>query len=518
MEFSKELVPRFVRESFEKYDYPHIDSKKLWELNANEFNEWRRKYDFPRITSYFQKNLNSFVKWQKEQKVTDADLNYFGPAKFLKETKNTIYVVEFYKNNVEDNKRIVIGKKLIKKYKSREDFYGKFKINKRVTPYFSWAKKNKIIPHKDLFHYNLNVTSKRSTLYGGDVRDVRAYILKELRLLNLGEVKLENHNICGAVGGGNSETKNFEFTCLDGLYLEKCYTNSSIELYFSSAENMTFNSDVSFIRGYNTSFNGLKVMNSNLQSWELENCQLEGKSCVSNSKIWYWKSTNSGFFDYFNSIKILDSEFVFPSTSESSFKHMKNIYASQGDFYNAGKYFYSERKANLILKLNFYKYNERNLPLPKNGKIPNNIKAIISFFKNKNTSYSKNTFDLVYLIFFRILILFKPKYFLLFVKNYVCFFINFLDYLIRGFGEKPFRIVISSFLLISLFAYIDFSLFNFKNFTYLDYLHKNLLNFIGQGTYQNLNNNQLILKIVETFVGIFLIGLFIADFSSKRKY
>ena len=36
---------------------PIIDAKKLWEMNADDFNSWRKINDYPRIVSFFKEKL-----------------------------------------------------------------------------------------------------------------------------------------------------------------------------------------------------------------------------------------------------------------------------------------------------------------------------------------------------------------------------------------------------------------------------------------------------------------------------
>ena len=118
-------------------------------------------------------------------------------------------------------------------------------------------------------------------------------------------------------------------------------------------------------------------------------------------------------------------------------------------------------------------------------------------------------------MFCRIKTLLTPKYFILLIKHYFTLTVEFLDFLIRGFGEKPFRIILTSICLILFFVLVDILILG--DFDYKNLIFHNVLNFIGRYDLENLEEKQIVFKIFETFCGIFLISLFIADYSSKRK-
>jgi len=513
MNFSPELTPTF--KANDEVPFPYIEAIKLWELKPAYFNEWRRKFDFPRIVQFLQNNLNQFIIWQKEQNLSDEDLIYFGPARFLKFNPCKVRIVLFKWENIEDPKRLIDNDKFLRKLRNNENFFGKLEILKEITPYYNWVKTRNIVPSK--LEHSAFVLSVDSRRYNNKTKDVEAFVMGKLRLLHLGGLTLEYGPYLGG-GGWNIESKNFEFICLDYLHLLNFQSGGLMRLDFGSAERMQVENSNFFVSAYNTSLGGLDIKNSSLSHWNLRDCNIksiQGKGFISNSQLHSWKLINTPFVQHYSSLKVIDSKFIYKKDKEEEYRNIRHMYSTQGDFKKAGHYYYLEKLANIYLKLNFFTYLKDQLPLPKNRRFSHNFSTNFFKFRSKDVSNFKATLDFFQLLFCRIKTLLTPKYFILLIKHYFTLTVEFLDFLIRGFGEKPFRIILTSICLILFFVLVDILILG--DFDYKNLIFHNVLNFIGRYDLENLEEKQIVFKIFETFCGIFLISLFIADYSSKRK-
>ncbi|MBZ9630857.1 hypothetical protein LB465_08700 [Salegentibacter sp. LM13S] len=493
---------------------PNISPKQLWQFSISEFNEWRRKYDFPRIVAFLNEKLPHFSDWQNDQKVLTDDLIYFGPARFLKGNPSNLFIIDFDDFGNGREQRIIGYKSTVRYYNDNIERYGNFSCSNEIIPYFKWIRQKNHIPKN---------RSYGGDLWGQSISEVKngANVSTSLPLVKIGDIKLENINISGFNSWENPEIKNFEFLSLDRLHLNKCTSHNPLKLNFCSADELTIeNSRISEIHAYNSSILGFNVENCILTFWSLENCRIWSQSHkienISNSEIYRWKVANTPFFQHYKSLNVKDCNFVYKKNEEEEFQNIKRIYASQGDFSSAGSFYFKERKAHILRRLDFFGYYRKKIPRK------NNVAFSTSFALNRYKFWSKEysnfeaTIDFLKLVFYKTKLLLTPKYFLLLIRNYVIVLGLVLDYLIRGFGEKPFWIIRSSIILILIFASIDFLLFDVNNIT--PSFIQNAQNFIGNFDYENLEGAYPILKISESLLGIFLISLFVADFSSKRKY
>lgn len=50
------LIPKLLEDK--GLEFPDIDPHLLWNLNASEFNNWRRQFDFPRIVQFLREETS----------------------------------------------------------------------------------------------------------------------------------------------------------------------------------------------------------------------------------------------------------------------------------------------------------------------------------------------------------------------------------------------------------------------------------------------------------------------------
>ncbi|MCF5797506.1 hypothetical protein GIV32_08275, partial [Pseudomonas sp. PA-1-5A] len=61
-----------------------------------DFNNWRRQHDFPRIVEFLFDNLPYFPLWLSEQVgLTVEDLLFHGPSRFIKSYEEEAYYIKY---------------------------------------------------------------------------------------------------------------------------------------------------------------------------------------------------------------------------------------------------------------------------------------------------------------------------------------------------------------------------------------------------------------------------------------
>lgn len=482
------LAPTF--EEYQGNPYPRFSKETLWHMSAQEFNEWRRKYDFPRIVAFIQKELKGFTRWQEEQTITTKQLTQGISQYFLEQHDCHINMRNRPAQNIYQSSNFI--------------------------PFLTWLKRKKIRPNFLVYAGRLQVS------YVGINPETlqKTNMTKSLKLLDLGSLNLIGLSI-GEGRGISKGFKNLEFTCLDNMSMEKCF-HAPYGFNFSSARNLKIKDcSFHFFSAFNTDLQGLSIENCSLQVWTLSKCSLSGFSSmskISQSEIKSWKFYHTDFFDFFSSLKIFDSKFTFKSEDYHQYKNVKIAYTAQGEKAEAGKYYYLERRAHFNSRINYFTYNRWSLPFgtTKDG-YSKFFSGVRYKFKSKEFSFFRALLDFFKYIRFRLGIVFSRKFFFHILRHYLELLFDYLDRIVRGYGEKPVRIVFTALVLLNGFALADFFIQEVEK-NYLSHVYKNLLVFTGQGEFTDLTSPLLVLKIIQTLIGIFLISLFVADFSSKNRY
>lgn len=438
----------------------------------------------------------------KDQNLTDEDLVFFGPARFLKKNESCIFIIDCQSDFIEDKKRIYTDEALLIDFKQNEKFFGKFEITKKIVPYFSWILTRKIKSNNIINSTNLRV-GRRETYTN---RTSAVYIKNKLRLLRLGSIDLNRAVICGSKGAYNFESRILEFANFDYLALINCHSGSNVNLWFSSFEEVIIkNSHISFFGFYNTSLIGLSVEDSYLYNWLLHNSSIceftEPFENISKSEFINSEFLNSNFFRFYEFLRLRDCKFEYNERASKNYGQIKIIYSSIGDFLNAGKYFYLERKSELFEKLNVLKFlRENKQKFPKSSIINKNIRLLIEKKKRSDLKIFER------ILFFLIIIIFL-------LTHYLIIGFDFINYCVRGFGEKPFRIIPSFVYFILIFSVLDYFFNSNQNFGTL--MYNNLLNIFGKFDLESEDKFLSIIKVIKASFGFFLISLFVADFSSN---
>jgi hypothetical protein len=482
---------------------PIIDPNYLWNLSPDEFNQWRREYDFPRIIKYCKLKLNKFKEWQRYFDISDDDMLLFGPGIFLKPEREWFIAIHTNSNN---ETRYHFHKQCPR---LKSTWGGEIItcIYKRFIPYLTWAEKKLIPIHEKNRSNDIVITTKSGSLKSPHKNSrISAKIFNEIEVLFLGNCTIE-----GIFLGGRM----LEFTCLDGLYIKECSCNQSLRIWFSSAEYLNVNSHLAFVEFFSTQVNHINIINSTLQDWQFEKSVMYWGE-ITNSTLFKWK-VKCIFTPLFNNVKLDDCDFRFNSESyyllkqiRENYNFISRAYSSIGRYREAGKYYYLEEITHL---------KQLSNPLRYNNVIPGDrIKSII-------VDYRKGIFTKKESL----------KRFQITLKNYFKFFINplnwvkstisvfklifsFIEYIFWGYGEKPLRTIGFSAIIVLLFSlfYYVFNSFTYHNIIQSIYLSASA--FLSFGFTELSNSDMYAGIVIEAFLGVLCTGFLIVGLSNKRKY
>jgi len=470
---------------------------ELWDMSPDDFNKWRRENDLKRLFDNFQETLPHFKEWLQTNNLTiDFILGTNNPGQFfywnnetycIKTTKED-YVSYFFVPvyNQRHDKRIQEMKLIDTETEKSERF--KFK------PYFAWVKgKHKLTkPIKTKWSGDLE-TFRYTTGTVPDVPEMCSWsIAGGGTVLKLGGVKID--------GWFKFNERNLDFANLDFLEINgKGSLNREIQIFYSHCVNISINNVVAnFTKFYQCSFGNLNVINSRFYWIEFFNCDIfkvyfENTS-ISNMSI---DDCSANSFS-FNRVEV--ENFIYtPPTKEyhcgvvmtyktvaDNYKRFRILYQSNGLRKEASEAYYKERLYEM-------KYNKGSLEFFKS----------FSYLWKRNIDYGLSSIKYNF-------------------KKLLKIISDLVSYSIWGFGERPLRILTSSFLVLTAYALIYF-------FSGLDKLSYNIINsyYLSIVTFTTLgfgditpmsNDSYKLIVSSEALIGAFFVGLLVAGYSNKSKY
>jgi hypothetical protein len=471
--------------------------KELWELPVHEFNEWRVKNDLPKLFKFFENHLPHFSIWLEQYRFSiDFLIEVRNPGELFY-GKDNKYLIE--NQNVENDERFFFC--VAKTNKDRKEIERIAKEQNQkfyfFEPYIIWGQKktgkSKFIPTK------LSGYSETLRYTNGMAIDLPEYcqrtLLSGITVLKLGGVTLRSKHLING--------RNLDFTNLDFLNIEWDYHgNVWQKIFYSHCNNITLS---------NAKLDFFSFIECDIQNLRLEKESSIYSFLFQDGILWHLRSVNSTIknvtFDKTSIAKFdLQNTFIeeinyLPRTSEwfvgkastyesiaDNFRRFRICYSKLGNRVETKECYYQERKYEMLCSIskinafnNFYKVSWSI------KKIPNLI------FKFSNNTVSSITH---------------------FRKSIVDVF----NYLLWGFGERPNRLLIISFLVIFLYSILYFILKVSSGF--YESLYLSTFSFIkasGMDT-KHLGNSMKLLISSETLLGWILIVLIINGYANKTKY
>jgi hypothetical protein len=466
-----------------------------------KFNEWRKSNDFPRIIEFLSDWLPYFSIWLSEQNgLSEEDLLSNGPARYIRSYgKSTSYVecdvsVDlFQRGNV---------RPIVKKYFlcEKEEINNIGKLIRRVdfVSYLDWACLNNgwIFPKKindfnELASFLVpSGKESESSDYSNSRSCIQLNISMYLQKIDLKDQKslsksktpprLELLKLGGKnkkIIDGNLGEKNLEFTDIDNLTLESPFIPSFQSFIFSTLHNF-------------------KILNENIHSATFHQCTIDIK--IENGSLIGCK------FEYGDSKLDLTNG----ALTNSSIKQRRlGVKLNNSDIINSQFKCANISNCSPSDKLTFYK----------------NAKVIFShlrypdlageFFllekRNERMCFLANAFSR------------KKSLGMTYSVSYLFRFIWMsLQELYWGYGERPMRIVLFSFVCVCLHAL--FGYFNHNSSTF-DELERSFI--FSFQCFTNItilpidqsNKTINLIGAVMSFCGLMSVGLLVASLAAKTK-
>jgi hypothetical protein len=466
-----------------------------------EFNNWRREHDFPRIVEFLFDSLPYFSLWLSEQQgLTEQDLLFHGPARFIR----------FYGEDVaylEHDAGMSLFKDIRAPKIVRYEFIEESNIKNlrrlkilrqlRFTSYIDWAfaKSAWAFPNKikDIRDIALFFTPSGRTSNSLDYLNSNSYIQFNIPLF-MPSLTLEARNSRALVkapprlgllklGGGGVEIKNgfigeknLEFTNIDNLTLISPIITSFQTITFSTLRNLTVTGPIHALNLYQCSVE-LFVKNG-----ELSSCRFEhGEQVIDLNNSLFDRSTirsrklNVKLF----ATELLDCKFEYSNPFNFSPKENKDFHNSAKMIFShlgyadlAGEHFLMEKKAE---RRNMWKLFSS---IKSNGAVRTRFYALFRFLWMS------------------------------------------LQELYWGYGEKPINIILSSIVIILAFSTLGY--FEQSSSTYSDAMKSLIFAFksytnVSLSDIKQTNEALNMLGAVMSFFGLISVGLLIAALSSKSK-
>lgn len=445
-----------------------MQANDLWRLPPKQFNDWRRKNDYPIIFAAFEAKLPHFSEWMEETRISKELMFEHGLGIFV--GSEELWSVFHYKHNNET--RVFRTHDIKISHLRRPDI-----TTKEVTfePYLYWLSKNK----KKALYKDVKRDFRISSWIGGKPQFMESFFL-----LNLGKT---------AVKAPILSDRLLDFVCLDDLKMIGAINNTHLHIWFSSAKGLEIKGGVAFLdffktplwdSGYGDIKKELVLSDGLFQGFNFKNCELRLHAI--RSKLTSCNFEGINFEATMEYSEILDSQF---SLGENEFcnktremeyyKKIKSLYSSIGNHYEAGKFFYKEKVSEMLSFLR-----------PQHN------------FKDK-WRYKGNLGKSL----FTISCVFK-------------FLFSFFSFLVWGYGERPIRSLFCSLAIVAGSAAVYFinpASVTSQNIS--DSVYFSMVTFVTLG-YGDISQSNTVLKLYaacQAFTGMVVMGLFLAGFASKSK-
>lgn len=466
--------------------------EELWKLSIDEFNQWRRENDLLRLFNCFQKTLPHFEEWLKEFSFTiEFILNTDKPGGFFYWDTETI-LVKSTEQGFDDYFFVPIENEAHNKRLSKKE-ENDTAVEYRFIPYLRWAKNKMGIENIIESQYSSHNTFRFVLRNAPDVPETsNTFIAPGIQVLKLGGTKIQ--------GWGLTTHINLDFADLDFLEIKgKHHSSTETNIFFSSCRNLIFkNSEVNFTNFYGCHFEKLQSKNSRFYSTKFFNCNLFGANFENSSLVNFVIDNCSMSSFSFNRVEVDNLTYIPPKKNWYSgaaltyenvmqnYKRLRVLYQNNGHRKEAGEAYFKERLYEL-------KYNKSSVEFTR---------PIRVLFK-KGCDYS------------------KP----LIVENIYkarTIVADSFSYLVWGFGERPFRTLITSLIVLLFYAICYFFSgvnpvsYDFSNSIYLSII---MFTTLGFGDFVPFQNGDFkIFMVSEALFGAFIFGLFIAGYANKSKY
>ena len=493
------------------FKQPEISPRELWQMPADEFNKWRIENDFPRILDFMKQRFARFSEWQKEFSVLDNDLITSGISPFLRNgPRSQAFCVEergeaswWFREKHKTNR--MATNKIVKSIRE-VDF----------IPYQLWAQRKRIRVHPKAWRTRINSASHGG---GGSI-----FLLNELELLKIGDLTVRYGNRLGE--------QFFQFTNASNLRIANdVIFNGRAFFHFCYASGLLISGDRAFFEFYECNFgsghpaaiNGLQLVNGRFQDFHFDTCGYTNLF-MKGSLLYQSSFRNCGIDPMIEDSRFEGVEFQYDinaNTDRSSARKLygfaRKQYAKELMWEEASRYALREKWQDALEEwsptLRRRKWFGNNSGGMSIGNIierwrygEGNLRSCLKFFWKR--------------VLYALKVSLFPHYLAIYLFFKIRAVVKILNLWIWGAGERPFRVLPSSAIVILIYSAIYyFSRISVSRGSIADSLQLSLASFATM-TVSDFSEANVWLGLLvssEALFGILFLGLFIAGFASKAK-
>lgn len=471
-----------------------VDKTKLWHMSSNDFNEWRRNNDLPKLLSFFDRILPFFKERKQSYKLTnEIIISHDHTWDFFIWDEEAIFVkIEEKYWNLENLQ--IVSPTWLEIMKNHFSDSIKIEIYTKFIPYFHWLHTFKntkyfICPNDP----NKSATDNfvyRWRRWGSTIQPI---LMHEFEVLSIWWIQVD---------WSKFQWRNLDFLGLDKLTIINGISwNRFSKIQFSSCNDFVFKDIGSkglfswwsgaFLKIHTCHVNNIKIYNSNIQDLHFYNCWSVPFTEITKCRLRNLKfNQTTPSIEHMANIEFINLiiDDIEPEKKISISKFYEKIvlsYSQFWDYHNAGKMYYKkklyEMKSYFFCKFLYsQKQQFRHL---YDGVITwkNFIRQLR--FSIKNLSFS-SIFKWISLLF---------------------------SFLIWWFWERPFRTIYFIICSIIIFSFVSYS-FSRDMQIIIDNFKNAILSFIWQ------KNDIKISEALFSVYGLIAFWYLIAWLTGKRSY
>jgi uncharacterized protein YjbI with pentapeptide repeats len=490
------------------------------------FNEWRANNDIPALFKFLHGILPGFEEWTKSLPFDSRVMLRIVPTGAL--FRGDSPKVAFEYSNEDPSQRtnecfdgdIDDAKSFWETRKIKTKIYGEF------MPYFKWAqtkfgRKRFFIFDKlndqqtDTFQFTRwerpNAPNARSS----------AFLLNHFRVLDLGQVEIGDQVLIGK--------RNLDFANLDYLTISGTFHGSyQVDINFSSCRELLIRgAELAFITFYQCAMQKFTCSQSRLQDIRFEKVTIFDFRLRDSyvNGISFDKSIISPNIENCDLRRVSFSPLrgAAPYQTATTYRLFRSAFQAKGQRQEASEAYFRERIYER--KSDFHPYIENRKLFPPmfyNGR----IRSVVDSWRDGKLQGQSLRQGILKALFSRLKLWSRPKYILRMLGFRIRWAISMFQYLIWGYGERPFRIFILALSSIAVYAllYHGSAWPNpdhvTKSLGWIDSFYFSTVTFTTLG-YGDIVPKTVVLKCLcasEAALGAFTIGLVVAGFSNKGRY
>lgn len=457
-------------------------------MRPNEFNEWRKENDLPRLFDILHHNLNGFKEW-----IDTFGLNkdIFINAPRTGELFTGKEIFDFVSYTCNKKKKFIIKQSSIniKKILEKESFIHNVSVIKFI-PFLHWAEKNidKIGSVPKIEYTKWDESGELSN----------AYLLNWMPALKLGQIKLKADK--------EIQDRNLDFTDLDSITFSGFIVSKPATIRFASCRNWKINNESRMfgVTVEKCCMFRLECLNAYL-AMNFLHCQIFEPSF--NGTYFYELSIIKSMLlnPQLDKTEVVNFKYVplenprCPQNEKDNYRRFRFSFQGVGNLNEAKKCYYNEKCSEREI---FFEELKKNNDIPEKTnnisfwtKVVRNV--LILNFKENNQQAKRRFRRYIYSSF---------------------------QYYLWGYGEKPINIIkISAYIIAAfsvLFFLFDLTVDSKTQFNPINSIYFSIVTFTTLG-YGDIQPSGVIAKILcgaEALTGALMIGLSIAGFSNKSSY